>query len=56
MITIKLLQKDYEHLAKCMVPIGEEQLAMSLDERAALLKKHTRQFSEEEIKAKFNLP
>ncbi|KAI0156549.1 hypothetical protein GGR57DRAFT_511483 [Xylariaceae sp. FL1272] len=53
MITIKLLLKDYEHLAKCMVPIGDEQLAMTLDERVALLKKCTRKLTEDEIEQKF---
>ena len=52
-ITIKLMQKDYAHLAKCMVPIGAEQIAMSLEERAEHLRKRTRRFTEEEIKAKF---
>lgn len=53
MITFKLLMKDYEHLAKCMVPIGEEQLAMTLEERAAHLKSRTRRFTEEELKLKY---
>ncbi|KAI1127134.1 hypothetical protein F5Y10DRAFT_266463 [Nemania abortiva] len=53
MITVRLLLKDYDHLAKCMVPIGNEQLAMSLADRVSFLKLHTRQFSEEEIKEKF---
>lgn len=53
MITIKLLLKDYEHLARCMVPIGEAQLSLTMEERMELLKRHTRPFSEEEIKAKF---
>jgi hypothetical protein len=52
MITVRLLMKDYEHLAKCLVPIGD-QIAMSMDERVAMLKNHTRRFSEEEIKQKF---
>jgi len=52
MITIKLMQKDYLHLAKCLVPIGA-QIDMTLEERAALLRRHTRKFSEEEIKQKF---
>ena len=52
MITVKLLQKDYMHLARCMVPIGE-QINMSLEERAALLKRKTRKFTEEEIRRKF---
>jgi len=53
MLTFKLFRKDYTHLARCMIPIGEKQMAMSMDERIALLKRHTRQFTEEEIKRKF---
>ncbi|KAI1299878.1 hypothetical protein F5Y03DRAFT_408594 [Xylaria venustula] len=53
MITIRLLMKNYTHLAKCMVPIGKEQLAMSLADRMNLLKAHTQQFSEQEIRDKF---
>ncbi len=52
MITVRLLMKDYHTLAKCMIPIGD-QIHLTLDERVALLKKHTRQFSEEEIRRKF---
>ncbi|KAK3940236.1 hypothetical protein QBC46DRAFT_385960 [Diplogelasinospora grovesii] len=52
MITVKLLLKDYEHLAKCMVPVGD-QISMSLEERVTLLKRHTRAFTEEEIRKKF---
>ncbi|CAJ2503549.1 Uu.00g109430.m01.CDS01 [Anthostomella pinea] len=52
MITVKLFQHDYDHLAKCLVPIGD-QIDMTLEERAAMLKRHTRQFSEEEIREKF---
>ncbi|EAW11680.1 uncharacterized protein ACLA_093790 [Aspergillus clavatus NRRL 1] len=44
MLTVKLLQKDYEHLAKCMVPIGPAQCAMSLQERAEMLRTRTRRF------------
>jgi hypothetical protein len=47
-ITIKLMQKDYLYLAKCMVPLGD-QIKMTLDERVMLLKKYTQRFSEEEI-------
>jgi hypothetical protein len=53
MMTVKLLQKDYLHLAKCMVPIGETQAKMSLDEKAEMLRRKTRRFTEEEIRAKF---
>lgn len=52
MITVRLLMKDYHTLAKCMIPIGD-QIKLTLDERVALLKKHTKQFSEEEVRRKF---
>ncbi|KAH8904991.1 fatty acid desaturase [Coniochaeta sp. PMI_546] len=52
MITVRLLMKDYEHLARCLVPIGD-QISMSMDERVAMLKSHTRRFTEEEIRQKF---
>ncbi len=51
-ITVKLMQKDYAYLAKCLVPIGE-QIHLSLEERAAMLRRHTRAFTEEEIARKF---
>ncbi|KAK1144066.1 hypothetical protein N8T08_005728 [Aspergillus melleus] len=52
MITIRLLRKDYRHLAKCLVPMGD-QVGMSLDELAAMLRTKTRRFSESEIREKF---
>lgn len=52
MITVRLLMKDYEHLARCLVPIGD-QISMTMDERVAMLKRHTRRFTEDEIKEKF---
>lgn len=55
MITIKLMQRDYDHLAKCLVPIGD-QIDMTLEERATMLRRHTQRFSEEEIKQKFGVP
>lgn len=55
MMTVKLMQKDYMYLAKCLVPIGEAQMGMSLEERAEMLRSKTRRFSEEEIKAKYGL-
>jgi fatty acid desaturase len=42
MLTVKLLQKDYMHLARCMVPIGPEQREMSLEQRADMLRSRTR--------------
>lgn len=52
MITVKLLRKDYRHLAKCLVPVGN-QVGMDLDEIAAMLRTKTRRFTEEEIRKKF---
>ncbi|KAJ5964402.1 uncharacterized protein N7479_004278 [Penicillium vulpinum] len=46
MLTVNLLRKDYAHLARCMVPIGAEQRAMSLEQRADLLRSRTRRFSD----------
>lgn len=53
MITVRLMMKDYMTLAKCMVPIGEFQMNMTLEERAQYLRRHTRRFTEEEIGVKF---
>ena len=53
MITVRLLCKDYKYLAKCLVPIGEVQIGMNLEERAAMLESKTRRFDEEEIRRKF---
>lgn len=52
MMTVKLLQKDYMHLAKCLVPIGD-QIGMTQQEIADMLRTKTRRFTEKEIQAKF---
>ncbi|KAL9078149.1 MAG: hypothetical protein Q9157_002943 [Trypethelium eluteriae] len=52
MMTVKLLQKDYEYLAKCLVPIGE-QTRMSQLEIVAMLRTKTKRFTEEDIARKF---
>ncbi|KAI1416897.1 hypothetical protein F5Y13DRAFT_153278 [Hypoxylon sp. FL1857] len=52
-ITIRLLLHHYEHLARCMVPIGERQIKMTIEQRAAMLQRCTRRFSEDEITEKF---
>ncbi|KAK7421203.1 hypothetical protein QQX98_002333 [Neonectria punicea] len=52
MITVRLLMKDYNHLTKCMIPIGS-QMSLTMDERVQLLQRHTRRFTEHEIKEKF---
>ncbi|KAH8158973.1 hypothetical protein CIB48_g9268 [Xylaria polymorpha] len=54
MITVRLIMRDYEHLARCLVPIGD-QIDMTMEQRVALLKRHTRKFSEEEIREKFGV-
>lgn len=53
MMTFKLITKDYAHLAKCLVPIGERQIRMTMEERIEMLKRHTIPFTEEDIKAKY---
>ena len=53
MITVRLMLHDYKTLARCMVPIGPDQIALSLDERADLLRRQTRRFSDGEIGRKF---
>ena len=52
MLTIKLMQKDYVYLAKCLVPMGD-QIPLTLEERAALLSTKTKKFTKDDIKAKF---
>lgn len=54
MMSITLLRKDYDHLAKCLVPIGD-QIDMTMQERADMLRTKTRVFSEEEIEKKFGV-
>jgi hypothetical protein len=44
--------KDYDYLAKCLVPMGT-QIDMTMKERADLLRTKTRKFTEEEIEKKF---
>ncbi|EEP79617.1 conserved hypothetical protein [Uncinocarpus reesii 1704] len=54
MVTLKLLQKDYMYLAKCLVPIGEYQTKLSLEQRAEMLKSRTRRLTTEELWSKFH--
>lgn len=53
MITVRLLLKDYNHLAKCLIPIGA-QINMSMDDRIVMLKRHCRQFTKEEARDKIS--
>ena len=52
MMTYRILKKDYLYLADCIVPMGE-QIGMSKQELADMLRTKTRRFSEEEIQEKF---
>ncbi|RDL32370.1 Uncharacterized protein BP5553_08826 [Venustampulla echinocandica] len=52
MMFVKLMQKDYEHLARCLVPIGD-QIGMSNQELADILKIKTRKFTRDDIQRKF---
>jgi hypothetical protein len=47
-ITYRLLRKDYDHLARCLVPIGD-QIGKSHQELVSLLRSKTQRFSEEKI-------
>ncbi|OZJ01905.1 hypothetical protein BZG36_05097 [Bifiguratus adelaidae] len=55
MVTVKLLQKDDDYLAGCLVPMGE-QIGKSHEELVALLKSKTRKFTEDDIRRKFKSP
>ncbi len=52
MMTYRILRKDYLYLADCVVPIGD-QIGMSKQELANMLRTKTRKFTEEEIKEKY---
>ena len=52
MMTYRILIKDYLYLADCVVPIGD-QIGMSKQELADMLRTKTRRFSEEEIQEKY---
>ncbi|KAI8938722.1 hypothetical protein NX059_004590 [Plenodomus lindquistii] len=51
-LTINLLRKNYEHVAQCLVPMGD-QMKLTMEERVEMLKRKTRKFSEEEIAEKW---
>lgn len=52
-ITVRILLKHYDYLAGRLVPIGDRQIAMTMAERAEMLRGCTRRFSEAEIAEKF---
>jgi len=52
MMTIRVLSKDYDRLARCLVPMGD-QIKLTHQEKMNLLRRKTRKFSEQEIQEKF---
>jgi len=54
MITVRLLMKDYDTLAECLVPMGA-QISMNKEEIKAMLRRKCRKFSEEDIRKKFKV-
>ena len=54
MITVRLLMKDYETLARCLVPMGD-QISLTMDGRIELLKKLTMRFTAEQIREKYSI-
>lgn len=52
MMTFRILRKDYLYLEDCVVPMGD-QIGMSKQELADMLRTKTRKFSEEEIEEKY---
>ena len=48
-ITFRLMRKDYDHLAKCFVPISHEQRNMTHIEIIEMLRTKTKKFSESDI-------
>lgn len=52
LLTFRVLTRDYETLAKCLVPMGK-QIDMSLEEKIVMLRSKTRAFTDEEIRARY---
>lgn len=52
MITYRCITKDFDYLARKLVPMGA-QIGMSHEERVEMLRSKTRRFTEEEIRLKF---
>jgi hypothetical protein len=48
-ITVNLLRKNYLHLAKCLIPMGD-QVNMTMEERVEMLRGRTRRFSRSQVK------
>lgn len=51
-LTYLLLRKEYSYIAECLVPMGE-QIGMTNDELAGMLRRKTKKFSERSIRQKF---
>lgn len=46
------MRKDYNYIAECLVPMGE-QIGKSNEELAAMLRRKTKKFSKQTIQQKF---
>jgi hypothetical protein len=46
------LRKEYNYIAECLVPMGD-QIGKTNEELAAMLRRKTRKFSEQSIREKF---
>jgi hypothetical protein len=51
-LTYLLLRKEYAFIAECLVPMGE-QIGMTNEELASMLRRKTKKFSEQSIRQKF---
>jgi hypothetical protein len=51
-LTYRLFRKDYDYLATCLVPIGD-QIQMSHGERVEMLRSKTMKLTDDDIRRKF---
>ena len=52
MLAYRLFRKDYDYLATCLVPMGN-QIQMSHGERVEMLKRKTTKLTDDDIRRKF---
>lgn len=53
LITFRLVTNNYEKLADCFVPIGEEQMKLSREEVKSMLKSRTKKFEKTDLERAF---
>ncbi len=54
-ITYRLLRKEYDVLATCLVPISEDQKGMNHVEKMEMLKSKTKRFDEEDVRRVYSV-